>query len=181
MASETVSNWFGESFSGLAPELQDLHRYGGVLKGRVDIVAGKGVAGWVGRRLLKKLHIPKPGMSQLKVTISHDEHSLHWNRQFNQSDTMASQFEPVGTIKDGYWVEKTGSLALLLTVDITNQGWHWRCLQYQYRGITLPVWLFPKMKAYKQIEEGGYGFYVGFSAPLIGLLFSYKGVLNISE
>jgi len=181
LTSEIVSIWFGEAFLNLAPELQNLHRNGGVLRGKVDVIAGSGVAGFIGRRLSKKLNIPKPGINDLVVTISHDKQVLHWDRQFNETTVMKSQFKPVGTIEDGYWVEKTGALELILTVDVKNQGWHWRCLQYRYRGLSIPAWVFPDMTAYKQIENGGYRFYVGFSAPLIGLLFSYSGVLNVSN
>lgn len=181
MASKIVSNWFGEAFLSLAPELQRLHRDGGVLKGKVEVVAGKGVAGFIGRRISKKLNIPNAGIHDLQVTISHDKHDLHWDRQFNETAIMKSQFKPVGTMQDGYWLEKTGPLELMLTVDVEKQGWYWRCLRYRYRGLPLPVWLFPNMEAYKRIEDGGYRFYVGFSAPLIGLLFAYSGVLNISD
>jgi len=181
LTSEIVSKWFGETFSNLAPELQNLHRYGGVLQGEVEVVVGKGIAGLVGRRLTKKLNIPMSGMNDLLVTISHDNEYLHWNRQFNKTAIMKSRFKPIGNIRHGYWLEKTGSLELKLTVDVQNQGWHWRCVGYRYHRLPIPVWLFPNMKAYKCIEDGGYRFYVGFSAPFVGLLFSYTGILKVKS
>jgi len=179
LTSELVSNWFAAAFSNLAPELQKLHRHGGVLTGEVDVIVGTGIAGLIGRRLARKLNIPKPGMNDLLVSISHDDQYLHWDRQFNKSTTMHSRFKPVRTVKDGYWLEKTGPLELMLTVDIKKQGWHWRCLRIKYYGIPIPNWLFPNMEAHKYIDDGGYRFYVGFSAPLLGLLFSYSGVLKM--
>ena len=176
MTSDIVKNWFGKSFSALAPELQALHLQGGVLQGKVEIVVGKGVAGFVGRRLAKKLNIPSPGVHSLVVNISHDDESLHWVRRFNNTVDMISTFKPVGTIDDGYWLEQTGPLALMLSVDIKDRGWYWRCLRFKLFGLPLPVWLFPKSKAYKTIVNGGYHFYVGFEAPLLGLLLSYSGV-----
>jgi len=179
MTSELVKNWFGHSYSKLAPELQKLHLNGGVLYGQVEVKQGKGLAGLIGRRIAKKLGIPKSGTNDLRVNISHDEHYLHWDRQFNDATLMKSRFQPLDTIEQGYWVEKSGSLELVLTVDVIDQGWHWRCLQYKYRGIAMPLWLFPSMDAYKNIEDGSYRFYVGFSLPLLGLLFSYSGLLNV--
>ncbi len=181
MASEIVSDWFNEAFTNLAPELQELHRNGGVLSGEVKVIIGSGIAGLLGKRLVKKLNIPKPGINNLRVIISHDKHYLHWDRQFNEATTMKSRFKPIGTIDDGYWLEKTGPLEMKLTVDVKKQGWHWRCLRIKYYGLPIPVWLFPNMQAYKYIDNGGYRFYVGFSAPLLGLLFSYGGILKVGN
>ena len=181
LTGELVSNWFAAAYSNLAPELQRLHRSGGSLSGEVEVIVGKGIAGLIGRRIARKLNIPNAGLNQLLVTISHDDEYLHWDRQFNNSVVMYSRFKPVGTIKDGYWLEKTGPLELMLTVDIKKQGWHWRCLRIKYSGLPIPIWLFPSMQAYKYIEDGGYRFYVGFSAPLLGLLFSYSGVLKVRD
>ena len=124
------------------------------------------------------MNVPAPGIHKLEVTIYHDEDSLRWDRQFDDTVDMKSTFKPIGTIEDGYWLEQTGPLAMMLTVDIKDQGWHWRCLRFKYLGLPLPVWLFPKSKAYKFIDNGGYRFYVGFEAPLVGLLLSYSGVLE---
>ena len=178
MPSPIVKNWFAEDFSKLAPELQDLHQHGGKLLGKVDVVLGKGLAGVIGKRLQKKLNLPAVGTNDLCVTISHSDVGLHWDRKFNNTTEMKSTFEPINTIKDGYWIEKTGPLQMKLTVDIKDHGWYWRCLSFSLFGVPLPVWLFPKSKAYKYIEEGGYKFYVGFEAPVIGLLLSYSGTLQ---
>jgi len=176
--SDIVKNWFADEFSALAPELQTLHLQGGVLRGEVTVALGKGMAGAIGRRLAKKLNVPEPGTHHLEVTIFHDEDSLHWNRRFSETSDMNSIFKPIGTIKDGHWIESTGPLSMMLTVDVKNGGWYWRCLRFKLFGVPLPVWVFPKSKAYKYIEKGGYRFYVGFEAPLIGLLLSYSGVLQ---
>jgi len=179
LSNEIVKNWFDQSFSSLAPELQELHLNGGALYGEVEVIEGNALAGLIGRRVAKKLGIPTAGTNTLRVNISHDEQYLHWDRQFNETTLMQSRFQPIGTIENGHWVEKSGSLELVLTVEVIDHGWHWRCIQYKYRGIPIPLWLFPSMRAYKNIENGGYRFYVGFSLPLVGLLFSYSGVLNV--
>jgi len=178
MASTIVKDWFADDFSKLAPELQALHHNGGVLVGKVDVVLGKGIAGVIGQRLSKKLNLPAEGLNDLCVTISHSDAGLHWDRKFNDDTEMKSTFEPIKTMKDGYWIEKTGPLHMKLTVDIKNEGWYWRCLSFSIFGVPLPTFLFPKSKAYKYIENGQYKFYVGFEAPVFGLLLSYSGLLE---
>lgn len=180
MAVKLVKNWFGDEFSNLAPELQDLHIHGGVLSGEISVSVGSGIAGVVGRRLSKKIGLPAPGSNNLVVTISHSDKALHWDRRFNNSTKMKSTFYPVGSINDGYWIEKTGPLKIKLTVDIKNNGWYWRCLGFSFFRLPLPVWLFPESQAYKYIENGKYHFFVGFNAPIVGKLVSYKGVLDKS-
>lgn len=178
MASDIVKNWFGDKFSTLAPELQRLHTHGGVLVGDVNVSVGRGISGAIGRRLSRKLNLPPAGSNQLAVTISHSDSALHWDRNFNNSTEMKSTFYPVGTINDGYWIEKTGPLHMKLTVDIKNSGWYWRCLGFKLFGLPLPVWLFPESQAYKYIDNGYYKFFVGFTAPIVGQLVSYSGELE---
>lgn len=181
MSSDIVENWFGSSFKELSPELQKLHRQGGKLSGRVNIQFGSGLAGMLGKRIARKLGIPLEDSSNLSVEIFHDKNELHWNRTFNSAQKMESVFKPVGTHKEGYWLEKTGALHLKLTVEIKDGGWYWKCLGYKVFGVPLPVWLFPGSKAYKLVEDRNYRFYVGFFAPFIGKLLSYEGTLKMEK
>ena len=60
--SNTVTAWFGEMFFELHPGLQSLHRHGGVLKGKIQLNFGKGLAGVLGKRIARKLGVPlQPG------------------------------------------------------------------------------------------------------------------------
>ncbi|WP_223671057.1 DUF4166 domain-containing protein [Kangiella shandongensis] len=178
MESNIVKNWFGNRFNDLHPLLQQLHIRGGQLRGDVNITYGKGLAGVIGRRLAKKMNLPSMGTQQLTVTISHDERGLRWSRQFNQSDTVTSLFIPVGTIEQGYWIEKTGPVSMKLTVDIRNGGWFWRCLEVKAGRLSLPLWLIPGSTAYKVIENDRYRFHVEFSLPVLGTLICYQGLLQ---
>lgn len=178
MHNTLVSAWFGPSFKELHPLLQQLHTHGGVLSGTVEIKIPHGFTGVIGRKLAKILSIPFHGVEHdLVVSISHHADGLHWDRCFDNRISMHSVFQPVGRLPEGHWVESTGPIKLFLTVDTLNGGWYWRTLKITVRGITLPVWLFPKSKAYKTIEDGKYRFYVGFSLPLLGTVLSYSGLL----
>ena len=178
MSCVNIKEWFGEKFSHLHPKLQALHTCGGQLSGQVKISYGKGVSGFIGKRLAKKMKLPNAGNHLLTINITHDHEGMHWNRHFNDDSIIQSLFKPVGDIDHGYWVEKTGPLLMKLTVDIHEGDWYWRCLRIKLFGIPIPQWLMPKTQAYKRIEEGQYRFYVGFSLPILGHLVSYSGRLN---
>lgn len=175
---EVVRNWFEDDFSDLDPLLQRLHLSGGELSGNVDISYGKGVSGWVGRRLAKKMNLPPEGKHQLLVSIYHSPKGLHWNRKFNDNNIVESLFVPFGNNKNGYWVETTGPVSMKLTVDLVNGGWFWRCLKVSLRGVPIPLFLIPNAQAYKIIENDKYVFNVSFTYPLLGNLVSYRGILT---
>ena len=103
-----VETWFGGAFSQLHPKLQQLHREGGVLRGKVDVSFGAGVAGAIGRRLARKLGVPTAaGAHHLEVTIFSDNGVLHWNRRFDAGTQFHSEFRPYGRFPSGGWIERT--------------------------------------------------------------------------
>jgi len=173
------SKWFGKYFSDLHPLLQQLHLNGGVLSGSVEIKFGRGLAHFIGHRIAKKLNIPtEDGKHTLQVTIEHVNDELHWSRCFNSTSTLKSIFIPRGEKSNGYWVEHTGAMKLYLTVNIKDQGWYWQPIGVKIKGISIPMWLFPKTKAYKYIDSGKYRFYVSFSLFMLGTVLSYSGFLS---
>lgn len=179
MSNSLVSDWFGESFGELHPKLQLLHKTGGTLSGTVSVIVAHGIAGYFGRAIAKKFSIPTGNDQQMfSVTIAHQEDGLHWDRVFNVSE-MKSVFVPVGNKRSGYWLEITGDVQLYLTVDVKEGGWYWRCFRVKYKGIILPLWLFPSVIAYKKIENEKYNFYVGFYFPILGEVLSYGGLLEL--
>lgn len=179
MASTLVSDWFGPRFGQLHPLLQALHREGGRLVGEVELAFGSGIAGWLGRRLARRMGLPvQAGRVPLEVTISHTPQVLVWSRRFGAAHEMVSLFEPVGRAPDGHWLERTGALHFRLTVDVREGGWHWRVLGASLHGVPLPVALLPRSHAYKRIEGDAYRFEVAFVAPLLGTLLRYGGTLR---
>lgn len=175
-----VERWFGPRFAALHPTLQHLHRGGGGrLEGTVDVTVPTGLAGVIGRRLAQRLGVPiDTPRHAFTVDISHQADGLHWDRRFDGRTDMRSVFEPIGTWPEGWWLERTGPVQLRLTVDVIDGGWHWRCQRISWRGVRLPMGLFPKSRAYKRIdEEGRYRFEVSFSMPLVGTVLGYGGTL----
>lgn len=181
MKTNAVKRWLDSSFDKLHPQLQTLHLSGGTLQGSVEIRFGNGLANVVGKRLARKMNIPDKEQIPLTVNIQHSENELHWNRIFDNTNNVNSVFIPIGTIQDGYWIEKTGPITLKLTIDIIDGGWFWRCIGVKLYGFPIPTGLIPKATAYKTIENEKYRFYVGFHFPILGLLFSYSGLLNVNS
>ncbi|MBV8656849.1 MAG: DUF4166 domain-containing protein [Burkholderiales bacterium] len=174
-----VTRWFGPHFSSLHPMLQGLHRHGGTLRGPLQIEFGRGLGGWIGRRLARKLGIPTDlPQCGFVVDIQHEADRLIWRRQFENGSDMVSIFTPIGAWPAGYWVEATGVLQLRLTVDVVDGGWYWRPLAVRLAGMPLPMWLFPSTDAYKRAENGRYRFAVVFKLPLLGRILSYQGLLE---
>jgi hypothetical protein len=181
MTINCVQQWFGDSFKDLHPLLQKLHIDGGVLFGTVNVTVGNGLAGYIGRRLLRKLGVSNVGSNTLEVVVQHYDQGFLWNRSFNQHAKVTSQFDAVGTRTSGYWLETLGSISVFLTVDIHEGAWHWRCKKMSYKNVTLPKFLLPKANAYKLIENNRYRFYVGITLPLLGECFSYSGLLDMVD
>lgn len=173
-----VSRWFGVRFCELHPLLQQLHRNGGTLSGEVEIRTGSGLAGWIGRRLARSIGIPVDQHRRgFEVSIRHEREAMNWVRRFDNGVVLTSRFAPIGTLPDGYWIEDTGPLSLYLTVDIVDGGWEWRPLRARFAGVPVPLWLLPRSRAGKRIENGRYVFRVEFSLPVVGMVLSYSGTL----
>ena len=179
-ARETVvTRWFGASFERLHPLLQALHRDGGRLHGTVAIRSGRGIAGWIGRRLARSLGIPLDRAERgFEVEIRHLDDALLWCRRFDDGGEMVSRFEPIGAWPDGCWIERTGAVELDLAVDIVDGGWRWRTQRARWHGIPLPLALLPRARAGKRIVDDRCVFEVAFALPLFGDLLGYDGVLD---
>ena len=176
--------WFGDAFGNLHPLLQQLHRGGGTLDGTIDIETGRGVAGFIGRRLAARLGVPlQHRRCRFQVRISHQPAHMAWARRFifpdGTSRELVSIFAPHGSYPHGFWSESTGALRMRLGVDITpGGGWQWRPRQLRLLGIPLPLRLFPASRAGKRIEDGRYRFQVSFVMPGLGTVLQYGGLLT---
>ncbi|THD02368.1 hypothetical protein B1810_15730 [Panacagrimonas perspica] len=97
-----VSRWFGPHFQTLQPLLRDLHLHGGRLQGVVRIRVGRGIAGWLCRRLARSIGVPVDREQRgFEVRIHHSDRALHWDRRFEAAGEMKSTFVPVGTWPTG--------------------------------------------------------------------------------
>ena len=175
-----VSRWFGPHFATLHPLLQSLHLRGGQLRGTVRIRTGRGVAGWLGRRLARSIGVPVDRPERgFEVHIAHTERALSWNRRFDGAGEMRSSFIPVGTWPQGYWHEETRALTLWLSVDTAGGGWRWTPVRAYLHGLRVPLRWLPQSRASKRIDaDGRYVFEVAFALPLVGEVLRYGGELE---
>lgn len=176
-----VQAWFGEGFARLHPLLQALHRDGGRLEGPVRFRIGHGLAGLVGRRVLRRLGIDDAASEQwLAVDIRHADGALRWARRFGTGSEAVSWFRPVGRWPDGCWEECAGPLTLRLAVDTEGGGWRWRQIGCRLWALPLPAWLAPGVEAGKRIEGGRYRFDVAVRLPLLGEVLAWGGYLRMA-
>jgi hypothetical protein len=175
MNDTAVTRWFGTGFDRLHPLLQQLHRDGGVLEGSIDLH----LRGALGRHFARRIGLPRDtGRCHFSVHIDHVGDTLVWERRFGGGETLRSVFVPHGRWPDGWWTETTGPFALRLGIDVIDGGWHWRVLGARFRGIAMPLWTMPQMRAFKRIEDGRYRFAVALAMPLMGDLVRYEGLLD---
>lgn len=173
--------WFGDGFARLDPLLQALHRQGGRLEGRVRFRVGRGLAGVVGRRVLRRLGIdPAQPEQRLVVDIRHADGALRWARRFGDGSEAVSWFRPIGSWPDGCWEEHAGPLTLRLAVDTEGGGWRWRQIGCRLWRLPLPTWLSPAVDAGKRIEDGQYRFDVAIRLPLLGEILAWGGLLRMA-
>lgn len=176
-----VEAWFGDGFARLHPSLQALHREGGRLEGRVGFRVGRGLAGTIGRRVLRRLGIdPASPEQRLVVDIRHVDGVLRWARRFGDGPEAVSWFQPVGRWPEGHWEERAGPLRLRLMVDTDGGGWRWRQIGCRLWVLPLPVWLSPAVDAGKRIEDGRYRFDVAIRLPLLGEILAWGGHLRMA-
>lgn len=176
-----VESWFGGGFARLHPALQALHRDGGRLEGCVRFRIGRGLAGVIGRRAMRRLGIdPGAPEHRLFVDIRHEDGALRWARRFGTAPEAVSWFRPVGRWPAGHWEEQAGPLTLSLAVDTDGGGWQWRQVGCRFQGLPVPAWLAPRIEAGKRIEADGYRFDVAIRLPLLGEILAWGGTLRMA-
>jgi hypothetical protein len=176
-----VEDWFGDGFARLHPLLQVLHRDGGRLEGIVRFRIGRGLAGVIGRRAMRRLGIDPASPEQaLTVDIRHVDGALRWARRFGTGSEAVSWFRPIGCWPDGCWEERAGPLRLRLAVDTDGGGWRWRQIGCRLWALPLPAWLAPGVDAGKRIDAGHYRFDVAIRLPLLGEILAWGGHLRMA-
>lgn len=176
--SELVAGWFGTAHERLDPLLQSLHRDGGRLLGACDVTVGRGLAGVLGRRIVRRWGLHLVGANQMDVTVAPSPDALRWHRSFNGRPPLSSRFVPFGRFPDGHWQESSGRLALELGVALEEGNWIWHQRAARLGGLPLPAWLAPRVQAAKCVVAGKYVFSVRVALPLLGTLVSYAGTLD---
>jgi Domain of unknown function (DUF4166)/Saccharopine dehydrogenase NADP binding domain len=167
----------GSAFETLPAKVQALH---GTVearrwKGLADVKRGSGVLAKIIGRVIG---FPAAA-SQVPVSVAFtpEGDGERWTRQF--ADKTFSSFQQRGVGKNDYLlIESFGviNVALALVVEDTRLFLvprRWTCF-----GIPLPKYLLPAGVSFETEKDSQFCFDVEISAPVIGLIVSYKGFLE---
>ena len=167
----------GNAYSALPAQVQALHSSADARQwvGQADIRRGTGI---LAKLICAIIGFP-PTASNVPVEVSFapEADGERWTRNFDGK--IFSSFQKRGTKKNNFLlIERFGiidiALALVAEADrLFLVPRSWSCL-----GIPLPKWLLPKGQSFETDRNGQFCFDVEISAPLVGLIVSYKGALK---
>jgi Domain of unknown function (DUF4166) len=165
----------GASFEELPMAVQTLH--GGAegvrAVGRCDVRRGRSalsrlIAGWLG--------VPEEGDAvDLQFEIVVGDRGEKWVRRFG-SCVMRSHFWEAR----GQLYERLGPVVMLHALELVNGGLHTRLRRLWFLGIPVPRTLHPRIRAVADQEADLYRFDVTAEMPMIGLIVSYRGHLEVA-
>ena len=167
----------GSAFDSLPPRLQELHGSDTARRwtGRAEVRRGGGI---LARLLGVLIGFPKAA-SDVPVTVSFSlENGVErWTRNFDGK--LFSSVQSCGTEKDEHLVvERFGIASIALALVVEDNRLFLVPRRWSVLGIPMPGFLLPRGTSFETEENGEFRFDVEISAPLVGLIVAYKGVLQ---
>ncbi|MEQ1516260.1 MAG: DUF4166 domain-containing protein [Usitatibacteraceae bacterium] len=164
----------GESFTRLAPQLQQFHRLRGdhELHGRVEVLApGSMLAKLLARFLGTPLHANEgPIRFELDAQPSRES----WTRHF-PSNVMTSHLH----LDSSTLVQKLGAARLIFVLSANDGNLHMHLRELKFFGVPCPRWLMPAVVAEETGGEDRLYFHVRADVRHIGLVAGYRGYLSL--
>lgn len=164
----------GPDFLQLPAAVQQFHSLQGdsVLHGWVHIEAPGTFAA---RCLARCLGAPLAGeQGPIRFELAADGASERWVRHFPRR-TMQSRLESA----PGRIVERLGTARLSFALHATPQGLRMQLLGLHFLGVPCPRWVLPAVVAEETATPGRLHFRVRASMPLLGVVASYHGHLDL--
>jgi hypothetical protein len=168
----------GSAFDALPSRLKELHGSSAPRRwsGQAEVRHGSGLLARVIRALLG---FPQAAASvPVTVTFSPEGGAERWVRSFDGKDF--SSLQSLGTGRTEHLlVERFGvaSFALALVLDSGKLSLIPR--RWSLLGIPMPTFLLPRGASFEYEEAGRFYFDVEISAPVVGLIVTYKGSLEV--
>jgi Domain of unknown function (DUF4166) len=170
----------GPAWRDLHPAIRRLHLMDGAATGRFEFRQGRGLAARLIRWLLR---LPSAAtILDARLTIARDAESEIWMRMFGQRALVTTQ----RGLPDGSLAERFGALEFRFHLRVT-QG----AMTYVQAGaamtvgrlrVPLPRWIAPRVDAREACVDGETPFVtVGISSPLIGVVMSYEGCIQVER
>jgi len=160
-------------FASLPPSLRRLHdgRAIRVHHGEGEVRRGRGA----GSRLCAALtRLPPEGTHAVTVEIAADERGETWTRTFGTHRMRSRLWIDRAVLR-----ERLGLVTFAFRLDADAVGLSWHVIGARMLGIALPLRWFADVCAREFAIDGRYAFEIHAALPLVGLLVSYTGWLDV--
>jgi len=164
----------GAGFAQLPASLQRFHTLGGshTLFGAVEVGAPASLAA---KLIARCLGAPLQAVKgPIRFELRADPASEVWTRHF-PGKTMASRL----MLDSGQLVERLGAARLGFELRASPEKLEMKLIRLHFFGVPCPRWLLPAIVAEETATAGRLHFHVRASLPLVGLVTSYHGYLDL--
>ena len=164
----------GASFAQLPASLQRFHTLNGshTLHGAVEVGAP---ASFAAKLIARCLGAPLQAVKgPIRFELRADPASEVWTRHF-PGKTMASRL----MLDSGQLVERLGAARLGFELRASPEKLEMKLIRLHFFGVPCPRWLLPAIVAEETATAGRLHFHVRASLPLVGLVTSYHGYLDL--
>ena len=177
VASPLYCKLLGSAFETLPPRLKELHGAAAMRRwtGHAEVRRGRGV---MARIIGAIVGFPKAAsQASVTVTLSPEEEAERWTRTFDNK--VFSSVQSCGTGKNQYLlVERFGMASFALALVVKDGRLNLVPRRWSLLGMPMPGFLLPTGLSFETEKSGEFCFDVRISAPLVGLIVSYKGTLK---
>ena len=170
----------GSAYDALPAQVQQLHDSAAPRRwsGQAEITRGTSV---LARIIAAMVGFPKAGSAvPVSVTFTPDGASKgggeRWTRDFGGKRFTSHQSCGSGR-NASLLVERFGVAAFALALVVEDGRLHLIPRRWSFLGIPMPQWLLPGGTSFETAEGGAFTFNVEITAPLAGLIVTYKGTL----
>jgi hypothetical protein len=172
-----IERALAEDYARLPPAVQRFHRLQGrhVLQGWVQTQAP---ATRLAHALARLLGTPRRACTgRLRFELEAGPDTETWIRCFPGDTTMRSQLRRAG----GEIEERLGPARLVFQLGVSGQALTMGLARLSFAGLPCPQWLLPRLVAEERGSEQQLHFVVSAALPLLGLVVSYRGHLDLPD
>ncbi|WP_166943963.1 SDR family oxidoreductase [Sphingopyxis panaciterrae] len=168
------------AFDSLPRRVQDLHGSGASRRwhGAAEVRRGRGL---LARAAARVFGFPKAA-ARVPVTVDFapEGGGERWTRTFGEMSF--SSLQSPGTGRNAQLlVERFGPLAFAMALVVEGGRLHLVPRRWSAFGIPMPRFLLPDGTSFESEQDGKFHFAVEISAPLIGLVVAYEGMLEPAD
>jgi hypothetical protein len=165
----------GPAVSSLPASVRAVHdrAEAATFTGRAVARSGRGIAGAIARRLIG---LPQKGFHRVEVRIDPLNDGERWTRRFG-GQSFNSRL--MSTPELGRFEEQFGPIRFAIELQATAHGVIWALRSWRILGVAAPVAWAPNIRARAEDDQGRYRFRVVVAHRWFGIIFAYRGILNV--